>query len=70
MAINNVLNRKMFNTTGGNNNVSARGTGITSGLTDRFEDKLAQVQSLNLFPQQAKLRYLWSFITNIFWCTS
>jgi hypothetical protein len=59
MAVNNVLNRKMFN--GGNTNTStntARGTGITSGLTDRFEDKLAQVQSLNLFPQQAKPRFL------------
>ena len=58
MAVNNVLNRKMFNTTGTNNNVSARGTGITSGLTDRFEDKLAQIQSLNLFPQQPKPRFL------------
>ena len=39
MAVNNVLNRKMFN--GGNTNTStntARGTGITSGLADRFED--------------------------------
>ena len=58
MAVNNVLNRKMFNTTGTNNNLSARGTGITSGLTDRFEDKLAQIQSLNLFPQQPKPRFL------------
>ena len=59
MAVNNVLNRKMFN--GGNTNTStntARGTGITSGLTDRFEDKLAQIQSLNLFPQQPKPRFL------------
>jgi hypothetical protein len=59
MAVNNILNRKMFN--GGNTNTStntARGTGITSGLTDRFEDKLAQVQSLNMFPQQAKPRFL------------
>ncbi len=48
----------MFNTTGTNNNVSARGTGITSGLTDRFEDKLAEIQSLNLFPQQPKPRFL------------
>ena len=58
MSVNNVLNRKMFNTTGTNNNVSARGTGITSGLTDRFEDRLAQIQSLNLFPQQPKPRFL------------
>ena len=59
MAINNsALNRPMFNTTSTNNNVSARGTGITSGLTDRFEDKLAEIQSLNLFPQQPKPRFL------------
>ena len=48
----------MFNTTGTNNNVSARGTGITSGLADRFEDRLAEIQSLNLFPQQPKPRFL------------
>ena len=59
MAINNsALNRPMFNTTGTNNNVSARGTGITSGLADRFEDRLAEIQSLNLFPQQPKPRFL------------
>ena len=59
MAIDNsALNRPMFNTTSTNNNVSARGTGITSGLTDRFEDKLAEIQSLNLFPQQPKPRFL------------
>ena len=58
MSVNNVLNRKMFNTTGTNNNVSARGTGITSGLADRFEDRLAEIQSLNLFPQQPKPRFL------------
>ena len=58
MSVNNVLNRKMFNTTGTNNNVSARGTGITSGLADRFEDRLAEIQSLNLFPQQSKPRFL------------
>ena len=58
MAVNNVLNRKMFNTTGTNNNVSARGTGITSGFVDNFQDKLAQVQSANLFPQQPKPRFL------------
>ena len=58
MAVNNVLNRKMFNTTGTNNNVSARGTGITSGLADRFEESLAEIQSLNLFPQQPKPRFL------------
>ena len=48
----------MFNTTGANNNVSARGTGITSGFVDNFQDKLAQVQSANLFPQQPKPRFL------------
>ena len=59
MAINNsALNRPMFNTSGTNNNVSARGTGITSGLADRFEDRLAEIQSLNLFPQQPKPRFL------------
>ena len=59
MAINNsALNRPMFNTTGTNNNVSARGTGITSGLADKFEDRLAEIQSLNLFPQQPKPRFL------------
>jgi hypothetical protein len=58
MSVNNVLNRKMFNTTSTNNNVSARGTGITSGFVDNFQDKLAQVQSANLFPQQPKPRFL------------
>jgi len=49
MAVKNVLDRELFKTDATN---PARGTGITSGLVDDFENNLNTLRQLNLVPER------------------